>query len=319
MRNLFMLNSPLHTPAFIIGVDGGGTKTVALVATMKGKVVGRGESGPSNYHNIGSAAATRAIKESVRRAQVQAGLKGRRAELAVVALAAIDSDRDIENAEHFVRRARIARRAIVVHDSKAALYAATRGRQGIVVIAGTGCVAAGVNRAGEYRRVSGWGYAIDDEGSSYDIGRKALTSAFRAIDRRGPKTKLVELLTKKFGVMKLEDALEVIYSENFEVEDIAGLAKVVAKAAEHDQVSRRILNNAGIALADSACAVASQLKMTDASFPIALVGGTFKAGSYVIDPFVKRVKRVCPHVQTRRLNVEPAKGAVMLALDLLNR
>ena len=120
--------TPLRVPAFVVGVDGGGTKTIAIVATMKGEILGHGESGSANFHNIGPKAASRAIMQSVDQARKRARLYGRNAEVAVVALAAVDSARDRRIAEGFVRQARIARRSVVVHDSEAALYAATRGR-----------------------------------------------------------------------------------------------------------------------------------------------------------------------------------------------
>lgn len=152
MRNEIITRPTLQIPRFIIGVDGGGTKTVALVATTAGKVLGRGEAGPSNYHNVGPIAASRAIKQSVIRAKKQAGLAGTKADIAVVALAAVDSERDRASSERFVRRSGMTKN-LIVHDSKAALYAATGGRPGIIVIAGTGCVAAGINKAGKYSRV----------------------------------------------------------------------------------------------------------------------------------------------------------------------
>jgi N-acetylglucosamine kinase-like BadF-type ATPase len=305
----------LRTPRFIIGVDGGGTKTVALVATTAGKVLGRGEAGPSNYHNVGPIAASRAIKESVIRAKKQARLAGTKADIAVVALAAINSDRDRTAAERFVRRSGIARKNLVVHDSRAALYAATGGRPGIIVIAGTGCVAAGINKAGKYSRVSGWGYLVDDEGSAYDVGRKALMSAFRSIDSRAPKTRLVSVLRRRFRVNALEDALGIIYSQGFGAQDVASLAIDVARTARTDIVSRRILNNAGLALADAACAVATNLGMENESFIIALVGGTFKAGRHVINSFRKRIKQDCPCAEIELLQIEPARGALMLAVQ----
>src|SRR3972149_8406973 len=203
MRNHMIAKSTLQIPRFVVGVDGGGTKTVALVGTVRGRVLGRGESGSSNYHNVGPIAASMAIGRAVIEAQRQAGLEGQKAEIAVVALAAVDSVKDRMAAERFVRTAKIARKSIVVHDSMAALYAATRGRPGIVVVSGTGCVAAGINKAGRYFRASGWGYIVDDEGSGYDIGRETPPKAFKAVDGRGPKTRLVSIFNRKFRVVKL--------------------------------------------------------------------------------------------------------------------
>jgi N-acetylglucosamine kinase-like BadF-type ATPase len=304
----------------VVGVDGGASKTVALIGTESGKVLGRGESGPSNYHNVGAAAASRAIKKAVIEAQKQTGLREVRPETAVVALAAVDSEIDRAVALRFVRRTKIARTSYVVHDSVAALYAATQGKPGIIVISGTGCVAAGVNEAGEYARAGGWGYLIDDEGSAFDIGRKALTRAFRMLDGRARPTNLISILKRNFQVKMLEDALSLIYANGVSVEEVARLASLVSRAASRDKVCKEILNNAGITLAELACAVARRLCMTDDSFKVATVGGSFKSGRHLLKPFTARIKSECPRARVIRLKVEPARGAFLLAAsELLNR
>jgi len=305
---------------YVVGVDGGASKTVALIGTESGKVLGRGESGPSNYHNVGAAAASRAIKKAVIEAQKQTGLREVRPETAVVALAAVDSEIDRAVALRFVRRTKIARTSYVVHDSVAALYAATQGKPGIIVISGTGCVAAGVNEAGEYARAGGWGYLIDDEGSAFDIGRKALTRAFRMLDGRARPTNLISILKRNFQVKMLEDALSLIYANGVSVEEVARLASLVSRAASRDKACKEILNNAGITLAELACAVARRLCMTDDSFKVATVGGSFKSGRHLLKPFTARIKSECPRARVIRLKVEPARGAFLLAAsELLNR
>ena len=305
---------------YVVGVDGGASKTVALIGTESGKVLGRGESGPSNYRNVGAAAASRAIKKAVIEAQKQTGLREVRPETAVVALAAVDSEIDRAVALRFVRRTKIARTSYVVHDSVAALYAATQGKPGIIVISGTGCVAAGVNEAGEYARAGGWGYLIDDEGSAFDIGRKALTRAFRMLDGRARPTNLISILKRKFQVKMLEDALSLIYANGVSVEEVARLASLVSRAASRDKACKEILNNAGITLAELACAVARRLCMTDDSFKVATVGGSFKSGRHLLKPFTARIKSECPRARVIRLKVEPARGAFLLAAsELLNR
>jgi N-acetylglucosamine kinase-like BadF-type ATPase len=305
---------------YVVGVDGGASKTVALIGTEYGRILGRGESGSSNYHNVGAAAASRAIKKAVIEAQKQTGLREVRLELAVVALAAVDSEIDRAAAVRFVRRTKIARTSYVVHDSVAALYAATQGKPGIIVISGTGSVAAGVNEAGEYARTGGWGYLIDDEGSAFDIGRKALTRAFRMLDGRARPTNLISILKRKFQVRMLEDALSLIYANGVSVEEVARLASLVSRAASRDKACEEILNNAGITLAELACAVARRLRMTDDSFELATVGGSFKSGRHLLKPFTARIKSECPRARVIRLKVEPARGAFLLAAsELPNR
>ena len=111
----------------------------------------------------------------------------------------------------------------------------------------------------------------------------------------------------------------MIYAKGFGVEELAGLAPLVAKAASHDKVSREILNGAGIALAETACAVAKRLKMENEHFTIFLVGGTFKAGRRLIDPLQMRIKQDCPNAKARLLKIEPASGALSLAVSKSQR
>ena len=307
--------SSLVVQRYLVGVDGGATKTVALVGTTNGLVLGRGESGSSNYHNIGTGAAARSIREAVSQAMKRAGLAGVKPQIAVVALAAINSSKDWRVVNKLVHGTRIARTSFVVHDTVAALYTSTKGKPGIIVISGTGSVAAGINRTGEYARAGGWGYLVDDEGSAYDVGRKALKRAFRAMDGRAPPTKLVSIFKRKFKVRRLQDSQNRIYSDGMSVDEIARLAPLVSKAAIRDKASREILEDAGIRLAEIACAVARRLKMTDERVQIALVGGNFKSGRPLLQPFKARIKLECPRARIARLEVEPARGALALAVS----
>jgi N-acetylglucosamine kinase-like BadF-type ATPase len=188
---------------------------------------------------------------------------------------------------------------------------------GIVVISGTGCVAAGLNEAGRHARAGGWGYIIDDEGSAYDIGKKALRSAFRTLDGRAPKTKLTSVLTRRFRVKTLEDASNQIYSDALGIDGIAKLTPLVSKLAPNDKVCREILSNAGVTLAELACVVAKQLRMRHDVFSITLVGGAFKAGRYLLQPFRARVRKECLHAKVRIMKIEPVLGSLSLAVSEL--
>ena len=301
--------------SYVVGVDGGATKTVALIGTTAG-ILGRGESGSSNYHNVGTVAAGEAIRKAVANAKKQACLGGSVVEIAVVALAALDSAKGIRIAGRFVRHANVAQRSFVVHDSVPALYAATKGDPGIIVNCGTGCFAAGVNRAGEYVRVGGWGYLIDDRGSAFDIGMKAVTVGFRMMDGRTPRTDLVRILKRRFGVRMFDEILDMIYSNRIGVEEIARLAPYVSRAANHDKVCRQILIEAGASLSELACTAASRLKMTADSFPLAMVGGGFRSGRYFVKPFKSRIRNECPKARFLTLEEEPAVGAYLIAAKL---
>lgn len=304
---------------YVVGVDGGATKTVALIGTRT-RILGRGESGSSNYHNIGTDAAGKAIVAAVASAKKQACLRTRRrVKTAVVALAGIDSSEGVRIARGFVRRANLAREAFVVHDSVSALYAATRGKPGIIVNSGTGSFAAGINRAGEYVRVGGWGYLIDDAGSAFDIGMKAITLGFRMTDGRTPRTRLMILLKNRLGVRRFDEILDMIYSNRMGAEEIAELAPSVSKAAGKDKVCREILREAGASLAELACTAARRLKLTNISFPLAMAGGGFRSGRYFVESFKSKVMDECPRARFVGLEDEPARGAYFIAAKLAHQ
>jgi N-acetylglucosamine kinase-like BadF-type ATPase len=299
---------------YVIGIDGGATKTIAIFGSADGKILGRGRGGSSNYHNVGASNAIESIKRAASEAKLQAGVGTKIAEIAVVALAAIDSSGDERAATRFARKTNIARRIFVVHDSIAYLQSAFHGRPGIMVESGTGCVAAGINSSGRYVRVGGWGSLIDDEGSGYDIGRKALNATFRAADGRGPRTRLVSAVKRKYRLKTLEDLIYAIYSTSITIDEIASLAYLVSKAAPRDEVSRRILRDAGTTLGELACVVAKRLEVNRGHIRVAAVGGVFNAGKYLTEAFKQRIKQECPLAKVVRPEVEPAVGAFSLAI-----
>ena len=309
----------MGTERYVTGVDGGATKTIALVGTTEGRILGRGEAGSSNYHNIGPIAAGEAIKSAVIQARRRAGLKEGELDIAVVALAAIDSPKDSKAASQFVQLARLARKSFAIHDSVAALYTATRGEPGIIVNSGTGCFAAGTSATRRYVRVRGWGALIDDRGSAFDIGMKAIMMAFRMVDGRSPRTNLVPLLRKRLGVSRFDEILDLIYVNKIGVNEIARLAPFISKAASRDTVCRDILKEAGISLADLVCTAARQLQLTRKQFTVYTTGGTFKAGRYLLKPFTSMIKKQCPRTRILRLEIEPVKGSFWLAAELSRR
>ena len=131
-----------------------------------------------------------------------------------------------------------------------------------------------------------------------------------------PKTKLASALKRKFEVKTLEDASNLIYNR-LGTDGIAGLTLIVSKLAPSDEVCREILKSAGVTLAELASVVAKRLRMTHDAFTITLVGGTFKAGRYLIQPFRERIRSECPRVKVKMMKTRPALGAFSLAVSEL--
>ena len=304
--------------SIVAGIDGGASKTVALIADANGKILGEGRGGPSNYHNVGVQAATLAIKTALNRARYNAGTT-EKPEIAVIALAGIDSKHDMITASHFMKNSRIAQTSIVIHDSVAALYAATKGKPAIVVNSGTGSFAAGINSKGAYARAGGWGYIVGDEGSAYDIGLKAIKMAFRSFDGRERHTELIEILKRRFHIREVDELVTQIYNIGLTVEQIAAVAPLVIRSARKDIISRRIVNEAGTELGELVCAVAIRLQMTKQEFPVAAVGGDFRSGDYLMRALKSKIRQGCPKARVIQMHVEPVHGSLAIALEAFKK
>jgi glucosamine kinase len=299
----------------VSGVDGGATKTIAVVGTLDGTLLASARGASSNYHNIGVGKAAKSIRICVnsacRRAQASSG----NLETVIMGLAAMDSPMDFRAGQRVAGLTDLGKRRIVVHDSVIVIYAATLGRPGIVVNAGTGSFAAGISTSGRTIRAGGWGNVIDDEGSAYHVGKLGIRAALRALDGTERKTAIAKLVVRKFKLQTLEDIVHEVYNRPMTVKEISSVSKLVAQAAVNgDKVARGIFAYEGRALATLVCTIARRLDMTRSKLNIYCTGGVFKAGPIFLNPFREELRRNVPSFVLRRPRFEPVIGAFVLAL-----
>jgi N-acetylglucosamine kinase-like BadF-type ATPase len=298
-----------------IGVDGGGSKTDALVIDETGKPLGRGLAGPGNHLRVGIETATRNIERAVNIAMVEAGIAIRNVEYAYCGIAGADHpahrQRVIDSLRIFFPRGNF----IVDNDARIALTGAVGFGCGVVVIAGTGSVAFGRNDAGEEARAGGWGPTIGDEGSGYAIARDGLSAIVRAHDGRGRRTKMTELLCYDYDMCSPEDLPRFVYATTTHADDIARYGKLVIEAARHgDEVAREILQRAGSELGECVLAVARRLRLTSENFPVACVGGAFHAGDLLLGPMRNVLKRDAADAELIQPKKTPVEGAALMAI-----
>ena len=160
----------------VIGIDGGGSKTQALVATLDGLVLGRGTAGASNYQGVGLLAAQAAIDQAIEAALADTGLPKVVVRSVCLGLAGVGRADDRAIFDDWVRKRLPGAAFRVANDAELVLAAGSEAGWGLAVIAGTGSIAYGRNPAGVIARAGGWGPLLGDEGSGYAIGR----AAFRA-------------------------------------------------------------------------------------------------------------------------------------------
>jgi len=264
----------------ILGVDGGGTKTLAVAVDSAGRVVGTGRSGPSNYQVLGLDAAVRSLRSAVRSA-LSSVPRTERLSRAVFGLAGADFELDRSRLERALAAMDELSGAPVVvrNDAEVALVGAVAGVRGVAVCAGTGAIAVGMDGLDRVARADGWGYLLGDEGSGYWIGLEALRAVVRREDGRARRGR--ELERAVLGSLQVEDApalLDWTYGRPASVNDIAALAPLVlAAAAQGDPEAARIVHRAGERLGRATCAVVRRLGFSGEAFPLVALGGLLQS------------------------------------------
>jgi N-acetylglucosamine kinase-like BadF-type ATPase len=212
------------------------------------------------------------------------------------------------------------RRIRVVTDADIALYGATGGEPGVVVIAGTGSICCGLNKRNVRACVGGWGPVAGDEGSGSWIARRALQGVAHATDGRGPETSLVRAACDYFHVAKPYDLLLALYAPSMTNSRIAGFSRhVVEEAKKRDRVARELINAAGSELGEMVAALIQKLQMQRDQFSLATVGGVFAAGALVLNPMKKEVERVAPRARFTEPLMTPAIAAAHMARERLKQ
>jgi len=217
---------------FVIGVDGGGTKTEAVVMDEAHRVRGRGVGPSSNYHDVGSEAAEAALHEAIDQALADARVSPEAVAGICLCMAGVDRPADRALVSELARRIHPFPRVLVHNDAVAALAAGTGRLLGVVVIAGTGTIAYGVDRHGRTARAAGWGALLADYGSGFWIGLEALHAVVRAADGRGQPTMLVERMLAHLNLKDVPDLVPWTYRHPITWGRFAALAPLVVEAAD---------------------------------------------------------------------------------------
>ena len=303
----------------VLGIDAGGTKTVALLADADGLVVGEGRSGGANLQAHGELEV-----EKVLHHVIDLALEGHVASPVAVCLglAGVDREGDGEVIRAVMRRLGFRERTLIVNDALIALVAGVPLRpgsdtvsEGVVLISGTGSIAYGVNSRGQAARAGGWGTSLGDEGSGYWIGRRALKAVARDADGRGPRTRLTPLVLAHFALTRPEQLVSEIYDHAQGKRAIASLGQTVEQArAEGDVVATEIMRKAAEELTLAVASVVTRLEMRGEQFPILLSGGMIRSAQWLASEVTTRLAEVAPRSSVVALDGEPAMGAVRLAL-----
>ncbi|MDQ2746249.1 MAG: hypothetical protein M3T96_03210 [Acidobacteriota bacterium] len=300
-----------------LGVDGGGTKTRAILFDEQKTVVGEGFAGASNPLRVGLEPAVNNIFQALTAAGEAAERSRGDIVAAVFGLAGVRrTDLRQRVRERLTQTLRI-KTIEVVTDAEIALFGVTLGKAGVVVIAGTGSICLGRNEAGATAMAGGWGPLAGDEGGGAGIARRGLQAIAKASDGRGKLTKLSAAGTVYFRAATPENLLTAIYSPQMDNAKIAGFARYVIETAQTgDQIALEILDEAGRELGMAVNAVVAKLKLNREKIPVGTVGSIFQAGELLTDSLLRTVHHSAPKAFLTEPILQPANAAARMSFEM---
>jgi len=311
----------------VLCIDGGGTKTVCVLATLDGKVIGRGSGGTTNPNLVSALEINETLQKAIQEAiqnlpelQIEAVCGG-------IAGVGASEEKQVEVSNvigqilstppfcHALsKRFNPSVNIEVVSDVVITLVAGAGKRHGIVAISGTGSVVYGETVKGQRIKVGGWGYQLD-EGSGYAIGRKAIKEILRAYDANGKTTLLAQKVLNVWNLSSMQDVVDYIYQKTTKPTDIANLAKIVNSAASAgDESAKDILRKTAKDLYFNIAAAIKQIDFGKEGATLVLSGGVLTNIKIVSEIIIKKVRAELPAITAIQLCREPVKGAIILAL-----
>lgn len=305
------MQSSKQEQGWIIGIDGGGTKTKAAICDRSGRVAAIVTGDASNplsrpWYEV-EITIRHLIEELVRRAAIQNSC------VDAIYMGLAGADRPAVSAQIEASFGQEWQgRLFIDNDAVPALYSGTWGEPGVVLIAGTGSIAYAVHRSNRRYRVGGWGYLLGDEGSGFDVGRQGAVAVLRAFDGRGEATALTQLMLDYHGLKAPDELIAYIYGSDNPRKQLGDCSRLVEEAANQgDEVALRIIHQSARSLVELVDACHAKL---GEELPVVLAGGLLTAET--------RVRRELLGLASFSIctpSVPPVIGALVAGMQRLGR
>ena len=315
--------SSMDKPLYIIGIDGGGTKTTSVLCALDGAILAEAQGAPSNFQIIGIERTSHTILDLIETCCHLVGCSISQIGTVVAGLAGAGRSSDQQSMHDGIMdlahtRNLTINNLVIESDARIALEGAFGGKPGVIVIAGTGSIVFGKDERGKIYRAGGWGRLIGDEGSGYAMGQQAFRAVVRSFDDKSAKTKLTKLFEEKFGLNTQEVIIHSLYKENF---DIASVMPIVIDAASKgDKAAKRIINDAALELVEIIEITLKKMNINiknPSKRPLALIGGLLANEQYYSRKVISVMRKNNLPVFVRHAESSPVVGAAVMAIDVL--
>jgi len=301
------------TPPYYIGFDGGGTKTDCVLVDSTGTVLARATAGPSNPLRAGYAKAWFTLSDAGDIVLERRRLKSTDIHGVCAGIGGAGRESVARRLATFLERSFPEAAVEVTTDLEVTLEAAVGDGPGVILIVGTGSAAFGRNARGKTARAGGRGPWYSDEGSAFDIGRRAMNAVVRAEEGRGPQTELANQILKWLDTKDWSRVLDWVVKNPDDV--FPRVFPLVAKLADKsDTVSQGILTSSGESLAGLVASVVSRLGLDTHEVPVALCGGTIGRSKFFDAAIEASLHRAVPSAKVIHLETKPAEAAARRAI-----
>ncbi len=301
---------------YVIGVDGGGTKTEAILVDRSGTIIAKIRGGSTNYQALGGDRLKKELLSMFQRLLEKSNVASNKLSCVFLGLAGAGRKSDQSAIKALFDDTDFRDKISVDSDAIIALAGAFANGPGIILIAGTGSICFGKNAEGKIVRSGGWGYLLEDEGSGYYIGRKAILAALKDFDGREEQTTLRRALEAKFHLNTIDEIIPMIYQNKIDRVAIAELALLVfEQARNNDAVATLIIKQTGRELGKLAKAVAKKLTFANEKIRVGIIGSVFKQKDLLINEISKELYEISWDIQIMNPEYDPTLGAAFLAFE----
>lgn len=301
---------------YVIGIDGGGTKTQVILSDMKGRVVSNKQYGSTNPNAVSKRELIQTFQAIFHDLQLSVPDVLCKVSSIFAGISGAGSKQSASLVSEVIRFTLPSDVKVIVEpDSVNALYAGTFGKPGIVQISGTGSITFGINENNQQGRVGGWGYLLGDEGSGYDLGRKGIMAVLHNEDGRGPSTMLKDLLFSYLQVTSGRELIDQIYHSSAPRMTIAQVSKLVFQAYEAgDVVVVNMVQHVAKEISHSIKTLDQKLFTTSNVLEVILCGGLFSNRKILPPLLEKEFKIYTKPVSFILPELLPVAGSIIGAL-----
>lgn len=306
---------------YVIGIDGGATKTLLKIADLQGKLLSVCEGNPSNINSMSKEDIVYNLTSLIETAISKLGESKANCKAICLGTAGAGRDEEKNILKEIIKSIgfEACDNIIIADDAITALYAGNCEGKGIVLISGTGSICYGRNEHGKRYRCGGWGHIIGDEGSGYYIAIRALNLIMKSFDGREKETILTSIILRQAGLSKPEDIINYVYRSGKGKKEIAALAKCVDEAyLKGDALAKEILDDASMQLYLCTKTVIDKLDFSNKPLKVIINGSVITKNQYINNKYSRLIKENYPFAEVKKMENDSAWGAVLIALKELN-